>query len=89
MKTIYKDVKVGIYDAQYIAKIHHDKIIVKCPSVKWVGDTGSLTHSTQSIRDQEVIDQVSKELDDDCEVNAWILIAQSTGDQNLKEIFCY
>lgn len=78
--TISKDVQVGIYDSAYVARIYKDKIIVISPYVKWVGNTGGYAESKQSIRDQEIIDLIIKELDDDCEEPAWGIIGRAIGD---------
>lgn len=82
--TITKDVQVGIYDSEYVARIYNDKIIVVSPYVKWVGNTGGYAESKQSIRDQATVDKIIKELDDDCEDSAWELIGQAIGNDWLS-----
>lgn len=81
--TITKDVQVGIYNSEYVARIYKDKIIVVSPYVKWVGNTGGYAESKQSIRDQKVIDKILAEMTDDCEDTAWCLIGGSIDDRYL------
>lgn len=83
MHTITKDVSVGIYNSEYTARIYKDKIIVVSPYVKWVGNTGGYAESKQSIRDQEIIDEILTEMADDCKNAAWGLIGEAIGDPYL------
>mgnify|MGYP003431720302 FL=1 len=79
--TITKDVQVGIYDSEYVARIYKDKIIVVSPYVKWVGNTGGYAESKQSIRDKKIIDRVIQDLHDDCEESSWELIGCAISDE--------
>lgn len=81
--TISKDVQVGIYDSEYVARIYNDKVIVTIPYVKWVGNTGGYAESKQSIRDQKVVDKIINELSDDCEDTAWGIIGDYLQDTYL------
>jgi len=83
MHTITKDVQVGIYDSEYVARIYKDKVIVTIPYVKWVGNTGGYAESKESIRDQKTVDSITKELDDDCEDTAWEIIGNYLQDTYL------
>lgn len=83
MHTITKDVQVGIYDSEYVARIYKDKVIVITPYVKWVGNTGGYAESKESIRDQKTVDRIIKELDDDCEDTAWEVIGNYLQDTYL------
>lgn len=83
-RVIYKDVKVGIFDSEYIARIYKDKIIVTFPYVKWVGNTGGYAEYKQSIRDQKTFDRIVKELNDGCETTAWKIIGNYFDDAYLE-----
>ena len=85
MHTITKDVQVGIYDSEYIARIYKDRVIVITPCVKWVGNTGGYAESKESIRGQETVDRIIKELDDDREETAWEIIGNYLQDAYLAE----
>lgn len=78
--TITKNVNVGIYDAEYVARIYKDKVIVVSPYIKWVGNTGGYSESKESIRDQKTVDRIIKELNNDCEDTAWGIIGNKLQD---------
>jgi len=86
---ITKDVKVGIYDSEYAARVYKDKIVVTIPYVKWVGNTGGYAESKAAIRDMAVIDAVAADLADDCNGSAWRKIGRALGDDYLtnSELF--
>jgi hypothetical protein len=86
LHTLRDDVKVGIYDAEYIARIYRDKIIVTIPHVKWIGNSGSYAESKESIRDASVVDRVIKEIEDDCETTAWQIIGKAIGNEWLMNM---
>lgn len=81
--TLEKDCKVGIYNAEYIARVYSDKIIVTTPYVKWVDNSGSYAEKKESIRDQSLIDEVRREIEDDAETTAWQIIGRHLGDEYL------
>lgn len=83
-KVITKDVKVGIYDSEYVARVYKDKIILVVPYVKWAGNTGGYAESKEAIRDQKVVDAVIKKLDEGCEDAAWVIIGNNVGDDWLS-----
>jgi len=82
--TISKDVKVGIYDSEYVARVYKDKVIVTTPYVRWRNNTGTYAESKDSIRNFVVIADLLRELGDDCEDRAWELIGHALGDEYLK-----
>lgn len=83
MHTITKDVQVGIYDSEYVARIYKDKVIVTIPYVKWVGNTGGYAESKESIRAQKTVDRIIKELADGCEDTAFEIIGNYLQDTYL------
>lgn len=82
--TLSLDVKVGIYDAEYVARIYHDKIIVVSPYVKWVGNSGGYDERKEAIRDQRIVDSVLSDMADDAESSAWAKIGGALGDAYLE-----
>lgn len=84
LNTLIKDVKVGIYDAEYTARIYKDKVIVVSPYVKWVGNTGGYAEQKESIRCQKTVDKIIKELNDVCEDTAWEIIGNYLNDTYLS-----
>ena len=78
--TITKNVNVGIYDAEYVARIYKDKVIVVSPYIKWVGNTEGYSESKKSIRDQKTVDRIIKELNNGCEDTAWGIIGNQLQD---------
>lgn len=84
IRTITKDVQVGIYEnCEYVARIHKDKIILVTPYVKWAGNSGGYAEKKDAIRDQKVIDAVLLDLKDDCEDSAWSKIGRHMDDEFL------
>ena len=82
--TISKDVSVGIWNnAQYVARIYTDKVIVVSPYVRWRNNSGSLDYKKESIRKQELVDKIIKELQDDCADTAWEIIGMYLSDSYL------
>lgn len=75
--TCVKDAKVGIYDnCAYVARIYRDKIIVRSPYIKWVGNSGGLDYRREVIRNQKVIDRALADMADGCEDSALAVIGQ-------------
>ena len=85
MKTMRKDVQVGIYDDAYVARIYANKIITTAPYVRWVGQTGYYAERKQAIRDQAVVDAVLADLRDGAIDSAWMTIGQAIGDDWLAQ----
>lgn len=83
MHKMIKDVQVGIYDSEYVARIYKDKIILTIPYVKWEGNTGGYAESKESIRDPKIVNRVLSELNDDCEDSAWEIIGNYLQDPYL------
>lgn len=83
---ISREVKVGIYDSEYVARVYTDKITLVAPYVRWMGNTGGYAERKLSIRDQTVVIAVRKELDDACVDSAWDLIGRATGEDYLLAI---
>lgn len=82
--TITKDVSVGIWDnEQYVARIYPDKIIVETPSVRWVGNSGSLHIYKNAIRHAACISKVLEAMADGCEEEAFELIGAELDDPYL------
>ncbi|NTU67980.1 MAG: hypothetical protein HGB02_03765 [Chlorobiaceae bacterium] len=82
--TITKDVKVGIYDnCEYVARVYADKITVKSPYIKWVGNTGGYAEKKEVIKNQSVVDVVLSCLSDDAEDTAWERIGEYLSDSYL------
>jgi hypothetical protein len=85
LHTLRLDVKVNIWDTEYVARIYRDKIIVSCPYTKWVNNSGSLASVKESIRDPKIIAAVLREIEDDAETSAWYKIGRSIGNEWLTE----
>ncbi len=81
--TLGKDCKVGIFNAEYVARVYSDKIIVTTPYVKWVDNSGSYAEKKESIRDQALVDEVRREIEDGAETTAWQVIGRHLGDEYL------
>lgn len=72
-----------IFNQEYIARIYSDKIIISCPTIRWIGNSGSYHEARKSIRDQKIIDSVRAEMADDCEDSAWAAIGRALQDPYL------
>lgn len=69
--TITKEIQVGIYESEQVARVYPDKIIVVWPTVKWVGNSGGYHEEKHAIRNQSIVDAVRQDLADECEDSAW------------------
>lgn len=75
LHQITQDRKVGIYEnAEKVARVYDDKIILTLPYVKWIGNTGGYAEKKISIRDMELIAKVHAELADECVDSAWDIL---------------
>jgi hypothetical protein len=85
LNTISRAVSVGIYDnCAYTARIYADKIIVTCPYVKWLGNTGGYAERKVAIRDKKIITAVNADLTDEADDSAWAKIGCAIGDEHLS-----
>jgi hypothetical protein len=82
--TIQRPVKVGIYDAEYTARVYAGKIITVSPYVRWRGNTGGYAERREAIHDQTVVDAVLADLHDGAEHTAWQTIGAYLGDDWLE-----
>lgn len=78
--TLEKDAKVGIYDCEFVARIYREMIVVIYPYVKWVGNSGTYAERRYTIRDEEIVADVIKSLEDDNEDEAWDCIYRAVDD---------
>lgn len=76
--TLTKATQVGIYECEYIARIYREMIVVICPYVKWVGNTGTYAERRYTIRDKNVVSRIIKSLAD--ENKAWDYIHRAVED---------
>ena len=86
MKTITFDCQVGIYDnCEYTARVYTDKIIVVCPYIKWIGNSGGYAERKIAIRNLSTVAAVTQDLADDCESSAWGRIGRAIDDGMLSQ----
>ena len=84
-----KDVSVGIYNnCKYIARVYGDKIIIRSPYIKWVGNTGGYAEAKNVIREPNIIGRITRDLSDNCEESAWGKIGNALGDTYLSYSGC-
>jgi hypothetical protein len=83
IETLVCDVKCGIFDTEYTAKIYKDRIVVKTPFIKWTNNSGNLSFSKDTIMNQEIVDKVKAFTDDLEEDKAWSLIGDNLSDEYL------
>ena len=84
LHTLTQDVKVGIYNGEYIARIYADKITLVLPRVRWIGNTGGYVERKESIRDVRVVNAVLAEIADDCIDSTWAIIGRAIDDPYLS-----
>lgn len=83
MKTITRNLQVGIYDnCQQIARIYADRTVATIPYVKWVGNTGG--YAERKIRIAGAAhDEISAAIEDSADDTAWDII-NATGGGNYR-----
>ena len=74
--TITRDVCVGLWDSEYVARVYADKIIIVAPYVNWIGNSGSYAEGKLAIRDKRIVDRVLLDLADDAEDSAWRVVTR-------------
>ena len=78
--TITKDISIGIYEGQYIARIYKDKIIIVSPYIKWAGNNGTYAEKKEAIRDPRVVDAILADVAGGRKGSAWAKIGRNLGD---------
>jgi hypothetical protein len=84
--AISLDVKVGIYDAEYFARVYGDKIVLLSPYVKWIGSSGSYAEKQVTIESEKVVQGVIDALSKGEENHAWNIIGDYVDDEYLFHV---
>jgi hypothetical protein len=84
--VITLDVKVGIYDAEYFARVYADKIVLLSPYVKWIGSSGSYAEKKVTIESEKVVQDALDALSKGEENRAWNIIGDYVDDDYLFRV---